>query len=290
MSAGYVFSIAARDELWSGGVLIESRASHGRARCRGNEIDAVSIADPELIARSESRIASLREMARTHDGRVRIVASSRRVNTYERDESVITRPSPRRSGEKVAKPDEGLPLLWKNGSASVLLHEACGHAAEHGHQSIWPAWLTIHDEPDFLIDDANEPTRITDLTKESPSTSRRKSFNDIPLKRMTTLIARQHDAPRSLPHERIEIEAVDGGAYEPLTGIVTLDIVVADLVRGDDLTPLQPFRIEAHRERIAASIKGAKGDPLCYDGVVCSREGQELVVGSFAPLMLTETL
>src|SRR3954468_5459098 len=27
LSAGYVFSIAARDELWSGGVLIKSRAS-----------------------------------------------------------------------------------------------------------------------------------------------------------------------------------------------------------------------------------------------------------------------
>jgi hypothetical protein len=288
LTGEYLFSIAAREELWSGGVLIESRASHGRARCRGNEIDAAAIADPELIARVESKMDSLRQSAR--DGRVRVVASARRVNDYAREEGAILRPSPRRSGEKVPKADEGLPILWKNGSASILLHEAAGHASEHGHQSIWPAWLTIHDEPDFLIDDANEPTRIADLMNEPPACSRRKSFNDIPLKRMTTLIARQRNAPWSLPEERIEIDRIDGGAYEPLTGIVTLNIAVADLVRKTEITPLQTFRIEVHRDRVAQSLLGATGDPLAYEGVVCAREGQELVVGSFAPLMLTTEL
>jgi hypothetical protein len=303
LSVEYVFSIAARDELWSAGILLESRTSHGRARCRGNEIDALSIADRDLLARSESGMEPLREIARTlRDARVRIVASARRVNDYERDEATMTitvdgisvvattRPAPRRSGEQVAKPDEGLPLLWKNGSGSVLLHEAAGHAAEHDHWSTWPAWLTIHDDPDFDIDDANEKTRIADLAKEPPACTRRASFNDVPLKRMTNLVARQHSAPWSLPNDRIEIELVAGGAYEPLTGIVTLNIVVADLARGNGITPLEPFQLKAHRDRIANSLLGATGDAIRYPGVVCVREGQELVVGSFAPLMLTMEL
>ena len=292
MSGEYLFSIAARDELWSGGVLIESRASHGRARCRGNEIDAVSFADPDLIARAEAKMQPLREIARTlPDARLRIVASARRVNDYVRDEGNILRlPSPRLRGEGARRADEGLPFLWKNGSAYVLLHEAAGHAAEHHQHSTWPSWLTIHDEPDFEIDDANAPTRIADLTKESPACSRRETFNDVPLKRMTTLIVRQHDAPWSLPDDRIEIDFVAGGAYEPLTGIVTINVVAADLVRKSEMTPLAPFRIEAHRDRIAKSILGATGDPIRYPGVVCAREGQELVVGSLAPLMLTTEL
>jgi len=301
----YLFSIAARDELWSGGVLIESRASHGGANCRGNEIEAVGIGDRELIRRAESRMKPMRALARNlRDARVRLVASARRVNDYERDEasmsitiggvSVVTTaehlilPSPRAGGE--IAPKEELPILWKNGSAAVLLHEACGHAAEHHQQSNWPKWLTIHDEPAFEIDDANEPTRIVDLTREAPATSRRESFRDVPLKRMTNLIARQQNAPWSLPDDRIEIELVAGGAYEPLTGMVTVSIAVADLVRGGETIPLQPFQIRAARDRVARAIAGASGEPLPYPGVVCAREGQELVVGSFAPLMLTTEL
>jgi hypothetical protein len=298
LSVEYVFSIAARDELWSAGTLIESRTSYGRARCRGNEIDAVSIADQDLLARAEAKMEPLREVARNlRDARVRIVATARRVNDYARDEAAILRPSPRVRGEgsperakRVEGADEGLPFLWKNGSAYVLLHEAAGHAAEHHHFTTWPSWLTIHDEPDFEIDDANEPTRITDLTKESPSTSRRASFTDIPLKRMTTLIARQHNAPWSMPDERIEIDLVAGGAYEPLNGIVTINVVAADLVQKNEITPLEPFQIQAHRDRVAQSILGATGDPIGYPGVVCAREGQALVVGSFAPLVLTTEL
>ena len=303
----YLFSIAARDELWSGGVLIESRASHGRANCRGNEIEAVGIGDRELIRRAESRMKPMRALARKlRDARVRLVASARRVSDYERDEasmsitiggvSVVTTaeamqlPAPRVSGERVPKAGEGLPILWKNGSAAVLLHEACGHAAEHHQQSSWPKWLTIHDEPAFEIDDANEPTRVVDLTREAPAASRRESFRDVPLKRMTNLVARQQNAPWSVPDERIEIELVAGGAYEPLTGMVTVSIAVADLVRGGESIPLQRFQIHVARDRVARAIAGASGEPLPYPGVVCAREGQELVVGSFAPLMLTTEL
>jgi len=258
----------------------------------------------------------MRTLARKlRDARVRLVASARRVNDHERDEasmsitiagvSVVTTaehlilPSPRGGGERVplrlrsgqAPAGEGsFPILWKNGSAAVLLHEACGHAAEHHQQSSWPKWLTIHDEPTFEIDDAGEPTRVVDLTRDAPATSRRESFRDVPLKRMTNLIARQQNAPWSIPDERIEIELVAGGAYEPLTGIVTVSIAVADLVRGGQSIPLQPFQIRVARDRVARAIAGASGEPLPYPGVVCAREGQELVVGSFAPLMLTTEL
>ena len=301
----YLFSIAARDELWSGGVLIESRASHGQARCRGNEIDAADVADSVLIERAESRMSVMRAIARDmSDARVRLVASARRVNDFERDEasmsvttiggvSVVISPGdslPLRLRSGQAPAGEGLPILWRNGSAAVLLHEAAGHAAEHNHKTEWPSWLTIRDEPDFAVDDASNETRATDLTQEPPACMRRESFRDVPIPRMSTLVARQYDAPWSLPDERIEVHLLAGGAYEPLTGMVTLSIAVADRIHKDDVTPLGPFQIRVSRERIARAIVGASGEPLRYPGVVCVREGQEVVVGSLAPLMLTTEL
>ena len=300
----YLFSIAARDELWSGGVLIESRASHGEARCRGNEIDAAGVADAVLIERAEALMSAMRAVARElRDARVRLVASARRLNDYERDEasmsvtidgvSVVLRPGdamplPLRAGHAPA--GAPLPILWRNGSAAVLLHEAAGHAAEHRQRSEWPSWLTIRDEPDFEIDDAGNATRAADLTTEPPACMRRESFRDVPLQRMSTLIARQQNAPWSMPGERIEVHLVAGGTYEPLTGIVTLSIAVADRIIKDDVTPLAPFEIRVRRERIARAIAGATGEPLRYPGVVCAREGQEVVVGSFAPLLITTEL
>jgi hypothetical protein len=299
----YLFSIAARDELWSGGVLIESRASHGQARCRGNEIDAADVADSVLIERAEARMSVMRAIARDmSDARVRLVARARRVNDHERDEasmsvtiggvSVVIGP-----GEPVqafnrgsAKVPSGLPILWRNGSAAVLLHEAAGHAAEHHHQTEWPSWLTIRDEPDFAVDDAGNETCAIDLTQHPPMCMRRESFRDVPIPRMSTLIARQHDAPWSLPADRVEVHLLAGGAYEPLTGMVTLSIAVADRIHEEDVTPLAPFRIRVPRERIACALAGASGEPLRYPGVVCVREGQEVVVGSFAPLMITTEL
>jgi hypothetical protein len=302
----HLFSIAERDELWFGGVLIESRASHGQARCRGTEIDAQDVADPQLIERAEALMAAMRALPREmSDARVRLVASARRVNGYEREEatmsvtvggiSIVTtpelfsRPAPRPGGKRM--PSEGLPILWRNGSASVLLHEAAGHAAEHGHfSSQWPKWLSINDEPDFEIDDTGISTRAVDLMTNAPECLRRASFRDVPIPRMTCLIARQHDAPWSLPDHRIDVHFVAGGAYEPLTEMVTLSISAADLVHGEDVMPLAPFQLCVARERVARAIVGASGEPLRYPGVVCSREGQEVVVGSFAPLMITTEL
>jgi len=300
----YLFSISARDELWSGGVLIESRASHGQARCRGNEIDAADVADAVLIERAEARMSVMRAIARgMSDARVRLVASARRVNDYERDEasmsvtiggvSVVISPGdplPLRLRSGQAPAGEGLPIVWRNGSAAVLLHEAAGHAAEHHHKTEWPSWLTIRDEPDFTVDDAGNETRAIDLTQHPPACMRRESFRDVPIPRMSTLIARQHDAPWSLPDDRIEVHLLAGGAYEPLTGIVTLSIAVADRIHEDDVTPLAPFRIRVPRERVARALAGATGEPLRYPGVVCAREGQEVVVDPLAPLIITTEL
>jgi hypothetical protein len=105
---------------------------------------------------------------------------------------------------------------------------------------------------------------------------------------MTEVVARQHGAPFAIPEQRVEIELVDGGAYDPLTGMVTLRIAAATLVDGDRIDALAPFTIHETRESIVRSIAGAAGEPLRYPGVICSREGQELVVGSYAPLMLME--
>jgi hypothetical protein len=316
----HVFAIAARDELWSGGVLLESRTSHGEARCRGNEIDADDRRDTLLVDLAESRMAAMRELAREmSDARIRLVASARRVNGMHREEasmsitigfvSIVTTPEHaiadsellRGSGVRRPRRRSGLPdqsggmaalqMLWQNGSAAVLLHEAAGHAAEHDHEPLqWPPWLTIRDEPDFAFDDAGNQTRPADLNQESPKCLRRETFRDIPLPRMTNLIARQTNAPWSLPDERIDVHFIAGGAYEPLTEVVTISIASADLVRRGESIPLAPFHIRVPRARIARALAGASGGPLRYPGVVCAREGQEVVVGSFAPVMLTTEL
>src|SRR5438067_1789349 len=60
---------------------------------------------------------------------------------------------------------------------------------------------------------------------------------------------------------------------------------------GSDVDALRTIlatpRRDEWREQIAASIAGAIGEPIHYPGVICSREGQELAVGSFAPVMVT---
>jgi hypothetical protein len=68
---------------------------------------------------------------------------------------------------------------------------------------------------------------------------------------------------------------------------VTLRIGVANLIEGDDVRPLAPFEFLRTRDEVARSIVGAIGEPVRYPGVICSREGQELVVGSYAPVMVT---
>jgi hypothetical protein len=163
----------------------------------------------------------------------------------------------------------------------VLLHEAIGHAAEHGHAPLqWPRWLSARDE-------TRDGRTIDLLAGEMPLARRRESFRDVPLPRMTNLIVEQRRAPFDLPHERIDVHLVAGGAYEPLTETVTINVCVADLVNGDGLQRVTPFALRASRSAVSRGLIGAIGNPIRYPGVICSREAQELFVASNAPVMLT---
>jgi hypothetical protein len=276
------FAIATRDELWVHGRLVERRLAHGRATRDERGIRAVDAGDPLLVAACDAAMDELRACV-IPDARVRLVAEARQgeltrtIVVTLSGLSVVTTPEHMaadvallRSVSAFPPKDDmhprDIPLLWKHGSAAVLLHEAAGHALEHGQAPLeLPSWLTI----------------------DVPLQLRRASFKDVPLMRMTDVVARQTNAPFALPARRIEIVLVDGGTYDPLTELVTVRVAAAQLVDGDDVRALAPFTIEEQRATIARSIAGAAGEPLRYPGVICSREGQELVVGSHAPLMLT---
>jgi len=258
-----IFAIAARDELWAGGRRIESRLMHGIARQSGNEIIATDEADPALLAACDDAMERARALAKAHDARVRVRATAEGVETIfivARDGvSIVSTPEYLNDDVALLRNYEPqttnyAPLVWHHGSAAVLLHEAVGHAAEHGAPPVeWPAWLRI----------------------DAPLAMRRESFSDVPLLRMTHLRAWADDAPFVMPDERVDIHLVAGGGYDPLTDVVTLRIAVPRMT------------LRATRAQIARALRGAAGPPLRYPGVVCSREGQRLVVGSFAPEIIT---
>jgi hypothetical protein len=266
-----IFAIAARDELWSGGRRLESRLMHGIARQDGHTITATDDADDALLAACEEAMAPARATAQSIGGRVRVVVRA----TLEGVEttftvaiggvSIVSTPEHiaadaallRRLPRQPSTVNRQLPLVWHNGSAAVLLHEAIGHAAEHDAQPVaWPEWLRV----------------------DAPLAPRRASFSDVPLPRMTHLVASQVDAPFVLPGERVDIQLIAGGGYDPLTDMVTVNVAVPR------------FTIRAPRAEVARALRGATGKPLCYPGVICSREGQELHVPSAAPLVVTGPL
>ena len=262
-----IFATAARDEIWAGGRRIESRLSHGIARQDGHEIVATDDADPALLAACDEAMAQARELAWTVDARVRVTATHEGVETIFivtiDGASIVS--TPEHLSDDVAllrkalgqRPTANGQLVWHHGSASVLLHEAIGHAAEHDAPPVeWPSWLRV----------------------EAPLAMRRESFGDVPLLRMTHLRAWQESAPFELPAERVDVHLVAGGGYDPLTDVVTLHVAVPR------------FTIRATRAAIARALRGATGAPLRYPGVICSREGQELYVPSAAPLLITDPL
>ncbi len=298
-AANDLFAMVRRDELLVRGVLEESRINYGQAVERGGEIVARNrIDDPTTLA--SLRDACEEEMGRVRksirampDARVRgvvtattedfestiaitvdgvsvVTSSDGAVTEYDRLKHLVCGPA---SAGRL-KPAR-TPLVWRNGSAAVLLHEAIGHAAEHGHAPLaWPGWLRAHDK--------TRDGRSADLIAgELPQATRRESFRDVPMRRMTNLIIEQTNAPFALPEERIEVHLVAGGAYEPLTEIVTINVAISDV---------GPFTIRASRAAIARSLIGATGDPIRYPGVICSREAQELYVGSSAPVMITSEI
>lgn len=288
-----IFASATRDELWIGGRRIESRLQYGVARQRDDIIEARDERDDELVRACEEEMERLRACV-VRDARVRLVATAQREgDVVERSAtmtvaigelSIVTSPEhfendlPRLEcgGGSHRVPSGGSAaalqtFVWHNGSAAVLLHEAIGHAAEHGHAPLaWPSWLTVHDED-------------ADLLQGPPKRMRRESFRDVPLPRMTNLIARQQGAPFELPDDAIDIHLVSGGAYDPLTEVVTLDVSLA-FANGHRVAP---FTIRRTRAEVARALIGASGEAIRYPGVVCSSEGQELFVGSHAPVMIT---
>ena len=210
-----IFAIAARDELWAGGRRIESRLTHGIAREENGEIVARDDADPALVAACDAAMAEARQRVGALDVRVRVTATNQSVETIFivtiDDVSIVTTPESLDADIALLRnaigqqPTVNGQLVWHNGSAAVLLHEAIGHAAEHGAPTVeWPSWLHV----------------------EAPLAMRRESFGDVPLLRMTHLRARQENAPFALPAERVDIHLVAGGGYDPLTDVVTLHVAV----------------------------------------------------------------
>ena len=266
-----IFANAARDELWAGGRRLVARLMHGIARQMGDEIVATDDPDAALVAACDAAMAAARAIAQSIDARVRAVvrATAEGVETTFTvtidDVSIVSTPEHvledtqnlRRLLGRRPTANGQLPLVWHNGSAAVLLHEAIGHAAEHGAPDVeWPPWLRV----------------------EAPLAPRRESFSDVPLLRMTHLRARQENAPFAMPEERVDVHLVAGGGYDPISDLVTLHVAIPR------------FTFRATRAAIARALRGAAGAPLRYPGVICSREGQELHVPSAAPLMVTDPL
>jgi predicted Zn-dependent protease len=277
------FAIATREEVWLRGRLIEQRLSHGEAFETERGLVASDACDEALVAACDAALGELRTGVR--DGvRMRLVAQAapegvtQTITVTLHEHAIVTNREhlerdlailQRAALEPDVEAPRELPLVWRNGSGAVLLHEAFGHPAEHEQAPVaLPAWLTI----------------------ENPLALRRASHRDVPLLRMTNLVAVQTRAPFALPPERVEVLLVDGGLYDPLTELVSVAVGAADLVEGDRKRPVVPFTIRATRDAVARSLTGASGETLRYPGVICSREGQELVVGSHAPLLITERL
>jgi len=277
------FASASLDELWLRGLLAERRLSCGEAFHDGQGIIATDTRDEALVSACTAEMDRLREHIRP-DARMRLVAEATlsgvnaTMTVTLGDHSIVTSPEHLENDLALLRQATTAPLMstpeiptetsmvWRNGTGSILLHEALGHAREHHHAEIaWPSWLAV----------------------DVPLTERRASFRDVPLLRMTTLIARQSGAPFALDDTRIEVLLIDGGAYDPLTEVVTVRVAAADFIDGSDVFRLPPFELVRPRREIAASLAGAMGDPVRYPGVICSREGQELVVGSYAPVMVT---
>lgn len=277
------FAHAVREELWSHGRLLESRLSHGEAHEDEHGLVATDARNDDYVAAADQELDRLR--ASMPEGfTVRLVAESGTEGTtgtitvrqgtlsvvttpaYIEEDIALLQSAPRSAAFQpalsaaegaAAPPASSRPaFLWQNGSASVLLHELLGHPLEHGIAPLsLPEWLQV----------------------DIPLALRRATFRDIPLLRMQHVRASHTNAPFDPPDGAVTITMIDGGAYDPLTDTVALHVAASSI---------GAFTIREPRERFA--VTGARGEPARYPGVICSREGQELVVGSFAPVLCTE--
>ncbi|MEO6259385.1 MAG: hypothetical protein ABIP63_03510 [Thermoanaerobaculia bacterium] len=273
------------------------------ARQQGPEIIASDRRDDELVALCRDALSSTAGMLARAVTLARIVCRVTREGATVAIEttlvltcrtlSVVTTPKHWEEDERLlqglakfepfAQAPHNQPLLWCHGSAAVLLHEAAGHAAEHqALPAAWPSWLRVEDRSGCGSADL--------LAGQIPCAWRRESFTDIPLARMTSVLVQHSGAPFVLPAERLEILLVAGGAYDPLTDEVSIQVAAARSVSARGTTPVKPFALRAPRSLVAAALSGASGLPEHYPGVICSREGQELYVSSAAPRILTDSL
>jgi len=299
-----VFAIALQDELWIEGEMVERRHEHGLAIDRGDRIDAADTADLELVELAERPMPAMRQLAgELRDARVRLMSRAVREGGIQKEATItvtiegvaivtdqdwcLTEASRLRKLMRV-EPEvqyaEPLPMVWLGGSGAVLLHEAAGHAAEQGMPLVpWPEWLRTRD-----LSGSGEWFDL--LAGEAPRTMRRTSFRDLPLPRMSNLFASPTVEIKSVPERRIEIHHPAGGSFDPLTDMVTVHIAVADLVEGNRRRRLEPFTIRASRRSVAASFIGAYGRQVRYPGVICSSEGQDLLVSCYAGVFVTAPL
>jgi hypothetical protein len=310
-----MFAIVARDEVWTlrgEPRLRERRLSHGRATLAGSAIVADDSLEDGLLEVCDAEMAlAVASLPPTPEVMIaRIVVSVRRAGQHLMKDTTIALTSRNRSlvttpgfiaadtnllvDATAAQPElhlgyHGIPLVWQNGSGSVLLHEAAGHPAEHGRPVIeWPSWLSVRDEPQFEIGDTGAAVHAIDLLAgERPTAMRRESFASVPVPRLSNVITRTHDAPAEHPERRVEIFLVEGGRYDPLTDDVMLFVSAADLVESNRRRHLHPFVIHERRDAVARALTGAFGPVTRYPGVICSSEGQEIAVGSHAPTLVT---
>lgn len=281
------FAIVTRDELVSleRQRVVESRLIHGVAQQDGDRIEARDDRDDELLAICDAESQRVRAaLAKLPAGTARAVVSARRTNgdtsvsavitIAMNDVSIVTTPqyidedykrlARWETGETACPRD--VAFVWKNGSGSVLFHEAIGHASESTPSAVtWPDWFHV----------------------EIPRASFRASFTDVPLDRMTAVRVTHSFQRASLPQPRVEVFLVGGGRYEPLTDTISMSITIASLVDRDRAIALQPFTIVATRSEIARGLIAAAGEPRRYPGVICSKEGQEAFVASHAPDLIT---
>jgi hypothetical protein len=186
------------------------------------------------------------------------------------------------------------PILWKNGSGAVLLHEAIGHPAETASFLEWPEWLEVRDDPSLALvsmrlDDTAQATSMRVLSGgETPSAFRRESFRQPPVRRMTNLAVASRRNVEQLPSQRIEVLLLGGGSYEAATELVRINISAARIVSGSSSRRVAPFQLAETRQSIRRVLNGSVGKPVTYPGVICGDEGQRLPVGAVAPDLLTE--
>jgi hypothetical protein len=294
------FGIVTRDEVWSldRRSRVESRFLHGVAQESDRAIHARDQCDQDLLALCERRHGEVTaHLAKLGEGHARAVTSARRengtvsvtatVSLTIMDVSLVTTIDHLLEDHRLlqtlahVKPQttvngSAVPIVWRNGSAAVLLHEAAGHPAEHGHRKLgWPAWLAVTDD--------SPAGRADLLAGEKPHAMRRESFADVPLVRMTNVIVDAGPVTAVLPPQRLEVMLVASGRYEPLNELVSLSISVANWVDGDRTVRVNPMEAHWSRVDVAQSITSATGAGHRYPGVICSKEGQEVFVSSNAP-------